>query len=268
MEHFSMKIKRAFTLIELLVVISIIAVLMSIMMPALTRARELAKRTTCMSNLRQLGVSTAVYSDDYKYRIWWDKNSGTGSSPVTGHTNYIIYTKVSNQFEWINHGKLLSLGYLKDPRAFYCKSDLTSDNSPPYEDIFDGDQLSPDYENRNTVRSSYMARCFNPDAAANTATWNKESKKPYIFGSKYAILADTWVNLSGAPHGQYYSVLYADGRVDIYSDSDYQIQALGARGLTPSKVSFTEAKSKAAERFGEKGRIADWAAGWLYFDGN
>ncbi len=57
--------KKAFTLIELLVVISIIAVLMSIMMPALSRAREQAKMTVCSSNQHQIVVGLQTYQSDY-----------------------------------------------------------------------------------------------------------------------------------------------------------------------------------------------------------
>ena len=55
---------RQFTLIELLVVIAIIAVLASLLMPALGRARESARRTSCMSNLKQVAVGTLLYTDD------------------------------------------------------------------------------------------------------------------------------------------------------------------------------------------------------------
>jgi prepilin-type N-terminal cleavage/methylation domain-containing protein/prepilin-type processing-associated H-X9-DG protein len=55
---------RGFTLIELLVVIAIIAVLMGILMPALSRVREQGKRATCLSNLKQLTVAWIMYADD------------------------------------------------------------------------------------------------------------------------------------------------------------------------------------------------------------
>ena len=57
--------KKGFTLIELLVVISVIAVLMAILMPALNAARDQGRRVSCMSNMRQVGVALVLYQNDY-----------------------------------------------------------------------------------------------------------------------------------------------------------------------------------------------------------
>jgi len=87
--------RKAFTLIELLVVIAVIAVLMSILMPALHRAREQGKRIACQSNLKQMSLAWIMYAQENDGKImkgtpgtaldncWGDTGSNTGGTEQT-----------------------------------------------------------------------------------------------------------------------------------------------------------------------------------------
>ncbi len=64
-----MKTKTGFTLIELLVVIAIIAILAAILFPVFARAREKARATSCLNNVKQIALATMMYADDYDERM-------------------------------------------------------------------------------------------------------------------------------------------------------------------------------------------------------
>lgn len=90
---------QGFTLIELLIVITIISLLAAILFPVFARARENARRTSCQSNLKQIGLGMAMYSQDYDERILpqiiYGPNSA-GTASVSFHWNFCLTPYIKN----------------------------------------------------------------------------------------------------------------------------------------------------------------------------
>ncbi len=93
--------RRGFTLIELLVVIAIIAILAAILFPVFARAREQARKSNCISNLKQIGTAILMYSQDYDERL---VPVATGVCPGP------------NAFGWAD----LIFPYVKNVKVFDC----------------------------------------------------------------------------------------------------------------------------------------------------
>ena len=100
--------KQGFTLIELLVVIAIIAILAAILFPVFTRARENARRSSCQSNLKQLGLGMLQYTQDYDERL---PIGGGGTAALPNNKPY----------GW----GMAIYPYVKSKQVYKCPSDST-----------------------------------------------------------------------------------------------------------------------------------------------
>lgn len=115
----NIRTKKGFTLIELLVVISIIAILMAIMMPALTMARNQAKRTVCTSNMHQWAVACQSYCIDNKdqFPARFSPNDGKRN-----HNALIYYYVKQGSYTRINLLDIFVIPYLGDSKSADCPS--------------------------------------------------------------------------------------------------------------------------------------------------
>ncbi|MBW3625814.1 MAG: DUF1559 domain-containing protein, partial [Armatimonadetes bacterium] len=123
------KKRGGFTLIELLVVIAIIAILAAILFPVFAKARERARQTSCLNNMKQLGTGFQMYMDDYEGHY---PNAGVANQP-TREGGWVDCAAGHFKID-VRKGSLFP--YVKTEQAYKCPSDnfpgQVRDNSPTY----------------------------------------------------------------------------------------------------------------------------------------
>jgi prepilin-type N-terminal cleavage/methylation domain-containing protein/prepilin-type processing-associated H-X9-DG protein len=199
--------RRGFTLIELLVVIAIIAILAAILFPVFAKAREAARKTSCLNNQKQLGIAIMTYTQDYDEVYPFDPFARTGSTAA-------LNTALTDQLHW----PYRIMSYVKNNKVFQCTS--CAPIATP------ADQMVGYWANGAVFATSgntgvpmaaltapadiYMLHCDLAIQNRNTTVF-----RPWWNGATLNDSGsyDTLVNgvLRDGPHNEVTNVLYADG---------------------------------------------------------
>jgi len=208
--------RRGFTLVELLVVIGIIALLVSILLPALNKAREDAKRVRCLSNQRQLVMAWQMYASDNKGHIV------SSNTPFYPSTPWWYWAAGGNTLDCLYNGKLWP--YLKNYDVYKCPNDRImythTYSINGYLAGENGDRIFT----TGAIKKSWATFVFIEEL--DPRGWEMNSFMPNHYPS------NNWNDIPGNMHGNADTISFADGHAIVWVWSDPRTYKNPTQGMS------------------------------------
>lgn len=205
---------RGFTLIELLTVIAIIGVLASILVPTVAQVRESARRTKCLSNLRQVAQATVMYATDHDGQLpepnWGEISDGWLYAPPLTRGGRNPTSPIRDGLLW---------PYLESEEVYRCPTDWMNTHDP----LFDArvQQLSSYVMNGSVSGFSggpgLNIEQFRPDAII---FWEADERTPFFYNDG-ANFPHEGISLR---HGKGAHIAGIDGHVEIIGEHEYDLE--------------------------------------------
>jgi prepilin-type N-terminal cleavage/methylation domain-containing protein len=220
--------KRSFTLIELLVVITIIAILAAMLMPALSRSREAARRVDCLNRMDQVMLGAFMYQGDWEIMPVSQSDNGGINQESYDLKEYLGYRRLAYR-RAMGLGVIVQEGHLPDGEFFHCPSLDTSNSRAPYHcmnvnmkrarDGWKGVGASwfsdPDYDQYRVISSyNYRSRSWWGGHARTQMRLNQMEPRNVL----YMDTPDTRFGTALYGHQEGYNLIHADGSGRFFWD--------------------------------------------------